>query len=202
MRIVLELKRDKLAREKTLMSRIRLILLVLYGWATDPAFKYIITPTRRFVQRVVTVFRWLPVTFYDSQWDYCWIYNILHRKLTLMEKFFRSPRAMSGSAEEDADDIHQCIEILERLMENDYAKDEFESYYAKWGEPNFRTVPIPNEKNFFRLNIDYPKEKTEEDSGKRIKEFDGLIGAEEDMRKQDIIDLFTKLQERIEFWWD
>lgn len=69
---------------------------------------------------------WLPVILKDEQWDYNFTFQILHRKLELKEKFFRSNKTHIADWEEAADEIKEVKDALSRLIEDDYvALEEF-----------------------------------------------------------------------------
>lgn len=202
MRILLDIKRADLEDKTDGWSRLKLLFLKLYMWIADQIYSYIMYPIKRFARGIKNIFIWMPTIYSDIQWDYNAIYKILYKKLTLMEKFFRSPKAMTMDSEKHADEIHECIEILERLIEDDYAKDAYEAYHAKWGESKFIFTDVEDKPGYQKLHIVYPNVKTEEDEIERRKEFTEVTKAEADEHKQDVADLFNKIGEKIEYWWD
>lgn len=83
---------------------------------------------KKLLYRTKRVFRnlrdWLPVIVKDEHWDEGYLYIILHRKLELMEKFFKSDNAYSANAENVAEEIKTVKEALERLIKNEYISPE------------------------------------------------------------------------------
>jgi len=77
---------------------------------------------------------WFPTIWGDEQFDQFWFYRILHKKLTLMEKFYRSEYTMSADAEKVAKEIQICRVLIERLLKDEYDEPEQTRLYEKWGQ--------------------------------------------------------------------
>lgn len=195
-------KSIELKGKKDIWSHIKFIVFSVCIWLNDTTYRYIWGPIKRFINSIITLFIWLPVMWKDAQWDYSYLYVILRKKLTLMQKAFSSPKAMSISSDEKATEIKECIKILDRLIENDYNKEGYEAYYNKWGKPVFETEEIEGEKGFVKLNITHPNVKTEQDSRQQSLEVIWAARKEVEERTEDVENLFTNLQNKIEDWWD
>ena len=63
--------------------------------------------------------QWLPVIWEDREWDYWFIYKLLHKKLTLMENAFRVC-GISVHSDKEADKMRLCILLLDRLIKDNY----------------------------------------------------------------------------------
>ncbi|PGO60590.1 hypothetical protein [Priestia megaterium] len=63
---------------------------------------------------------WLPIILKDEQWDYGFLYQMLHKKLELKEAYYRSDLPSSADALEVAEEIRVVKEALERLIDDDY----------------------------------------------------------------------------------
>ena len=62
---------------------------------------------------------WFKVIWYDSPHDYHYFFVMLRKKLFLMEQFIR----VKGCHEdhiEDADNIKECIRLLDKIIADDY----------------------------------------------------------------------------------
>ena len=62
---------------------------------------------------------WFKVIWHDHSWDYHFLFVLMHRKLVLMERFFRK----KGCHEDhvwDADKIKECIALLDRIIADEY----------------------------------------------------------------------------------
>lgn len=76
-------------------------------------------------KRVIRNLRnWLPIIVKDENWDYTYLYEIIHRKLELKEQFFRGDNTHIADWEEVADEIKEVTEALERLIKEDYISYE------------------------------------------------------------------------------
>lgn len=144
--------------------------------------------------------KWLPVIWNDEDWDHYYIYAILHRKLKNMEDFFTSDRAMALKGEEEAKKIKVCINLLDRLMKDEYDIGAFKKHHEKWGEPDFNW--IHHDDTYSKLEIKQERVKTEKDKKKERKEFHVACDKEYQLRKQDINYLFSYIAKHIESWWD
>lgn len=74
---------------------------------------------------------WYPVLKTDEQWDYAYLYQAMRHKLSLMEDFQRSDRAMNLHAVDLGIEIHKVIRALDRLIEDDYMSEDAYEYYSK-----------------------------------------------------------------------
>ena len=62
---------------------------------------------------------WFKIIWRDRPWDYHYLFIMLHKKLSLMERFIR----IKGCHEDhimDADRIKECIVLLDRIIADDY----------------------------------------------------------------------------------
>jgi len=65
--------------------------------------------------------RWFPIIWQDRGWDFIYIYIMLRHKLYYTERSIRNG-CLEGNKEE-AKIIQSCVEILDRLIEDDYYKN-------------------------------------------------------------------------------
>ena len=122
---------------------------------------------------------WFPVIWKDRQWDHVFLLDILHKKLSLMEKFFREKGHHVG-AEKDADNIKLAILLLDRIRKDDYIKSAFKPYEDKYGEISFKSFSSLKEKELFN----------------RCSEHETYL------KNQDLDMLFSHLRKHILEWWD
>ena len=122
---------------------------------------------------------WFPVIWNDRQWDHVFLLDILHKKLSLMEKFFREYGIHVGT-EKDADNIKLAILLLDRIRKDDYIKSAFKLYEEKYGEISFKSFSSEKEKDCFTQCID----------------------KETYLMNQDLDMLFSHLRKHIREWWD
>ena len=143
---------------------------------------------------------WFPIIWKDRQWDHWFIYEILYKKLSLMEHFIRN-HGYHVRAEQDADNIKTCALLLKRLKDDEYHENAFKQHYKKWGEPDFDWRES-DRRDLSKLHIKYDKVKTEEDKIQERKDFKIACEREELLKQQDLDLLFTLMGKHIQTWWD
>ena len=150
---------------------------------------------------VKNLIRWFPVIWKDRNWDYNFIYMILKYKLHLMEKNIRN-YGHHVRAEQDADKIKICVNLLDRLIKDEYHDNAFKSHYKKWGDAKMSFHDLKDEPGLCQLKIDYPNVKTEEDKKEQSKGFRICSVLEQNLKEQDLDLLFKLMRKHIQGWWD
>ena len=74
---------------------------------------------RNLKEGIRNIIEWFPVIYEDRWWDYSFLYSILRKKLSLMEKGFREDGICLNS-EKDAKKMKICVLLLDRLINDDY----------------------------------------------------------------------------------
>jgi hypothetical protein len=143
---------------------------------------------------VKNLYLWFKVIWTDRYWDYHFIFIILRHKLYLMEKYIRE-NDNHTEAKRDADQVKECLVILDRLVNDVYFDLAHKEYEEKWGEIKFRV-----ENN--QLFMNNPKVKTPEDKEEERHDFNNAIMKEDVLKKNDITRLFDLMKHNIQNWWD
>lgn len=143
---------------------------------------------------------WFPVIWKDKNWDHWFIYEILHKKLSLMEHFIRN-YGHHVRAEQDADNIKKCVLLLKRLKDDEYHENAFKQHREKWGEPEFEWKES-DRPNSSQLHIKHDSVKTEKDKIREQKDFKTACEREDFLKQQDLDLLFTLMGKHIQTWWD
>jgi len=143
---------------------------------------------------VSNLVNWFPIIWNDRDWDYHFIYIILHKKLKRMENSIRY--APFVNAEKRADEIKLCVNLLDRLKKDVYIDMTEKSFIKRWGKCKFNTT----EKNI--LNIVYEKDPENIYKTKRDKELRCRMNHEEYLINQDLSMLFNTMTKCIRGWWD
>jgi hypothetical protein len=153
---------------------------------------------KEFFRAIKNLIDWFPVVWKDRQWDHYFIYVILRKKLQLMEKFFNSKNAVSMESEATAKDMKHCIEILDRLINQDYMEVALQPFYKKHPDYDWTMdrhfVPAEDHPGLVEWINNDPSEIQEEmqecyrNSGK--------------MEQDDLDELFKFLRLHIEEFWD
>ena len=150
---------------------------------------------------IINLIRWFPVIWKDRNWDHYFIYEVLHFKLSQTEKYLRK-YGHHLNAERDAYNIQVCVNLLKRLMDDDYGEMVFKPHDKKWGKAKFNWDDCEDKPGYCSLRIERPDVKTEEDKIQERKEFRLLSKHEEQLKQQDLDYLFKMMRKHIQSWWD
>ncbi len=143
---------------------------------------------------------WFPVIWKDRWWDHWFFFAVLHKKLSLMEKNFRS-YGCHIAADKDADKMKICALLAKRIIDDNYYEMASKQHREKWGEANFDWTDTDNPE-LVELKITYDSVKTEKDKEQERKEFKTATELEHYLREQDINMLFDLIHKHIQSWWD
>ena len=144
---------------------------------------------------------WAPIIWKDRDWDHWYLYKMFKFKLIQMEKLHRK-YGMSVNSENTADQMKICINLLERLINDEYGESIFKHHNKKWGRPHFNWEYCKDRKGCSELHITHRHVNSEEDKKQERKEFRRLIKHEEILKRQDIEYLFKLMTKHIQGWWD
>ena len=137
------------------------------------------------------IWKWRSVVWNDRPWDYVYIFKALRFKLD------ETQRCIDGTfvgADEEAAKIRSLIEAIDRILEDDYVKEEYEEMDRKYGKLEM----IFNDDN----TITTTREKLkEEDKETERKETLALAELEAERRQQDINFVFDTMKNDIQRWW-
>lgn len=151
---------------------------------------------RRTKDSIVNLVKWAPIIWCDRDWDQYYFFEMLRFKLENMEKFFKSDKALSVESKKSAVEMKKCVNLLDRIIKDNYAEYEYEKHDKKWGEFFFKKVENRRGSILTRANV------TPETEEKERKEFLSIAEKEDYLRKQDISYLFHLLNKHILTWWD
>jgi hypothetical protein len=73
---------------------------------------------RRISKRIRTIIKWIPILWYDEDWDFYYIYNILQKKLEFIEKDMLKSHLENNNLY--ADKIRTAIRLIEIVKEEKY----------------------------------------------------------------------------------
>jgi hypothetical protein len=143
---------------------------------------------------------WFPVIWKNRDWDFAFIWIILHKKLELMEREIRINGHHTNN-KRDANQIKLCVNLIKRLMDDNYHENVFIHHDIKWGETHmvWNKTDKPGESS---LEIKRDNVKTKEDKLEERKQFRILSTNVEKQKQQDIEYLFNYMAKHIQCWWD
>lgn len=155
---------------------------------------------RKIRQGVKSLWMWFPIIWKDRQWDHQFIYMIFRHKLYLTEQLIRHHGHHLNHVK-DADQIKVCINLLDRLINDEYHETAFKRHYEKWGTPSLNWKETRN-KEFYEGIMSYPNIKTPKDKELETKDFKLASNHEAYLREQDLDLLFKLMRKHIQGWWD
>jgi len=144
---------------------------------------------------------WFPVVWSDRNWDHVYIYRILRHKLHLTEMLIRN-HGIHLYHIRDANKIKVCINLLDRLINDEYHVGAFKRHHEKWGHGKFLWEDIDDDEDCKTLKIEYPNVKNSKDELQEKKDFSRSSKHEIMLREQDLDYLFKQMRKRIQSWWD
>ena len=157
-------------------------------------------PIRTFWYGIENLWSWKGVIWNDRQWDNGYFYDILYKKLTLMEEYYMdADSCWSANHLKYAEDIKKTRLALKRLIDDDYSP--YKEMDKKWGEIEMWTTPT-NREDLVECNIKREKECNLEDMEKCSKDTIKTVRAEEALKTQDLEYVFSMLRKHIRTWWD
>lgn len=155
---------------------------------------------RTFYYSVKSLIAYFPIIWKDRDWDHAFFYYLIHKKLKRMENFIRT-KGIHAANIKQADEIQVAIEILDRLIANEYLNEALDAHDKKWGEIEM-SKSGPDNRGLYTINTKRAKAITEDDIKTEREEVRILYQYADDIREQDIGSLFKWLAKHIEGWWD
>lgn len=151
-----------------------------------------------FSTSVKSVKYWFKVVWEDRYWDHVYLFTILHHKLKQMEKELRK-NELHESSIKDADNIKICVDALERLIDDNYSKNDSEEHDKKWGELTMKECQghQGGAFKFERENV-----KTSIDQQKESAEFLNIQQKAEDRKHEDLATVCDTIKKEAFRWWD
>ncbi len=150
---------------------------------------------------VINLWVWFPIIWKDRQWDHQFIYEIFKHKLHLTEQLIRHNGHHLFHLR-DADRIKLCVNLLDRLMNDEYYEMAFKDHDKKWGESDFNWNDSTSHPGCSELKITRPNVTTDEDKKNERKSFRRSSKHEVNLREQDLDLLFKTMRKHIQSWWD
>jgi len=150
---------------------------------------------------IENLIKWFPIVWKDRDYDFYFIYVTLRHKLHLTEQHIRN-HDIHTRAKEDADKIKLCVNLLDRLIADDYHEIAFKRHDEKWGAGELNFKKLPENDELYEGIISHKHVHTEEDKEKERKDFKTAYEHEQYLKNQDKEMLFKLMNKYIEGWWD
>jgi hypothetical protein len=160
-------------------------------------------PFRKVMYGVQNLSAWFSIIWYDRDWDYCFLYTMLHKKIERMERHIETHHNHE-EFQRDVDNLRTIRLALERLMEHDYTIEASKELEERFGELRMEFEEIEGRKGmsraiFTRDKLDYDNAEEVELERKMTKE--SYVRAEE-AEQRDIALVFDTLKEHVREFWD
>ena len=145
---------------------------------------------------------WIPIIWQDRDWDQWFLYKVLQHKLKQMVRLQRK-YGNSVNAHIYADQMQLCVNLLERLINDEYLENALKPHEKKWGESKMIWEPLPDNDNLCQLKrFHVDKAITPEQIKQEDKERMRIYKHSDMLREQDLDMLFKLMRKNIEGWWD
>ena len=82
---------------------------------------------KRTVRKLRRIIKWIPILWYDEDWDYFYIYTILQKKLQLTRKYMLQQDKHADS-KHVASRIQIAIDLIEKIKTEAYLDEFFEMH--------------------------------------------------------------------------
>ena len=144
-------------------------------------------------QGIKNLAKWFSIIWQDRDWDQSYLYEIIKFKLEQMESYHRE-HGITLNAYKYADQMRVCVNLLDRLIKDDYAENAFKHHDKKWGDGRLTFNP--------KFSVEREKAITDKEKAQERKEWNRLYEHSDNLHKQDLDMLFTNMRKHIEGWWD
>lgn len=137
---------------------------------------------RNLKKGVSNLFRWLPIIWKDRDWDYEYLYEIIHKKLEHMDKYYRSNSTHIEEAIIVADEIKEAKDLLANKI-NAVHTDKIHYDKSDFFKLENKMMSVDKENKNYQNWIQEMRKAEKQES--------------DDMRKA-----FQIIGEKSERWWD
>ncbi len=150
---------------------------------------------------IESILRWFPVIWKDRNWDACFVFLILRKKIALMEVHHKKYGHFVDS-DKTVKELRVCRKLLDRLVKDEYEERALAPHNKKWGETKSRIEPCKDNKHLAEWIMTRPNANTPEEKEQESKEFVKLYDGAQLKRRRDINVLFKIISNRVQTWWD
>jgi len=151
--------------------------------------------------------RWAPIIWSNYDFDHDYLFEVIRFKLLMMVCLFEDSNwAVCADAHRRADEMRHAVEMIDRILADEYDEEALMPHEAKWGkmrvyiedlvlsdtedEPGARVI-------FKRDNVRGDREEEQE-----REEYLEVMREAANARDKEIHDLFGFIADHILDWWD
>lgn len=165
----------------------------------------IIQPLRSLKYGIENLIKWLNIIWNDRDWDYYFFLIMMKKKLEGMEHQHRVYSHCIDS-EKITKKMRVCIHLLDRIIEDDYCKKEYEDHDKKYGKLDIDSKPSQYDKNgkILTYKMIFNRDKVTNDRIKKYErdDFRRIIKKSDNIKNNDKNMLFDMLRRNIFQFWD
>lgn len=144
---------------------------------------------------------WKKVIWEDRWYDYIFLLDMMRHKLKHTERMTREFGCHINHVR-DADKMKIAINLLDRIMEDDYYERAVKTLHEQYGEPEMHWSDVEEDANLTKLDITHENIKTEEDQTDYNKRFREASLRQAKQKQGDINYLFKFMAKHLQSWWD
>jgi predicted DNA-binding protein len=134
----------------------------------------------RFKKGIQNLINWFPVIWQDEDFDHYYFHNIILHKLKSMEKFFISDNAYSADSDKYANDIYYAVQLLERIIADDYINESLQPFHEKYPNCNLSHTGTEEQEKF---------------------KYTCYMNSDQ-LREKDYDEFYKYLRDNVQEWWD
>lgn len=163
-------------------------------------YRNVWTNITSFIANVKRTIEWLPIIWQDRDWDHAYILRILKYKLSRVRKCITGNNIIEG-ATRVGKQIAYAEFLIDRILEDDYHKDEWAKHEKKWG-PYCRRRKWTNGSSVGNAHRIRQNATTHQKWVQQHAEEMAIYRKQEATKEKDKDRLFKHLKTYLERWWD
>jgi hypothetical protein len=146
------------------------------------------------------VWAYLPILWHDRDWDYAFILRLLKFKLERTRKRIVANDFIS-EAGRVGKEIQHAENLIDRFLNDDYCKAEFQTHEEKWGK---RTTTFTPHSSGLGSIMGYTRDnaKTAVDYEQERNEIRALYEKSDQEKDRDWKELWAHLEHKMRGFWD
>lgn len=168
-----------------------------FKWKVDAVWTFI----RNIPDNIRMICEWIPVLWSNWDWDYNFLLITLRYKLHRMSKHISEHDHLVNS-QKYAKQMACCVDIIDRLLNNEYTTEEEKLHEDKWGELIMDSYPAEDYPGCHTLDIYRVKARESGEEEAERQETMQLHDLARARREKDLDILFRIMRKNIERWWD
>jgi len=158
---------------------------------------------RRTWRNIKQAWKWFKVGYYDYDWDFQSIIDVLDFKLTNMRDYFATSDIAEGD-EQRAREIDEALYLIDLLNENEFAEEERAAHEKRWGEFKHEFIPVMPEhpRTTYEWKAWFTKAKDETEEEQARQELIEIMRLEHERYSETFRKLFEIIGEFAQGWWN